>query len=118
MARLSGKVLDAIAGYDGVAALESFDPAVVLQCRAAGCTQPIGLVGPLTTAGGDVMVAAAAAVAASDFLSWDIAHLEAADELGRPLTTWTVRDETSARPRAAPFGADRLRGFPAGLSLC
>lgn len=95
VSRLTAKVLAAIAGYDGVAALESFDPAAVLQCRAAGCGQPVGLVGPLSE-GGAVAPADPAAVAASDFLSWDIAHLETAAALGRPLTTWTVRDEAAA----------------------
>ncbi len=93
--RLTKKVLAAIAGYDGVAALESFDPVVVLQCRASGARQPVGLVGPLT-ADGTTLPPDADAVAASDFLSWDIAHLETAAALGRPLTTWTVRDAAAA----------------------
>lgn len=93
--QLTEKVLAAIAGYDGVAALESFDPAVVLQSRASGCRQPIGLVGP-SSAGGTTLPPDADAVAASDFLSWDIAHLETAAALGRPLTTWTVRDAAAA----------------------
>ena len=92
VARLTAKVLAAIAGYDGVAALESFDPAVVLQCRKTGCDQPIGLVGPAE----DGALPDAAAVAASGFLSWDIAHLEEVAGLGRPLTSWTVRDAAAA----------------------
>ncbi len=102
-AGLTRKVLAAIAGYNGVAAVESFDPAVVLQCRGAGCSQPIGLVGPLTP-DGKVVPADPAAVAASDFLSWDIAQLEVAAALGRPLSSWTVRDAAAAA-RARGLGA-------------
>lgn len=99
-ARLTERVLDALADYDGIAALESFDPAVVLQCRRAGCRRPVGLVGPAE----DGTSSSQAALAASDFLSWNIAHLETAAAIGPPLSTWTVRSPADA-DRARRLGA-------------
>ena len=98
--RLTERVLDTVAGYDGAAALESFDPAVVLQCRRVSCRHPVGLVGPAETdAPPDP-----AALAASDFLSWSIADLETAAATGLPLSTWTVRTPADAA-LAGHFGA-------------
>ena len=99
-ARLTGRVLEALAGYDGIAALESFDPDVVLQSRRAGCERPVGLVGPAE----DGTSSSRAALAASDFLSWNIAHLETAAATGLPLSTWTVRTPADT-DRARRLGA-------------
>ena len=45
--RLADRALALVADYPGIVALESFDPAVVLHCRRAGASCPVGLVGPL-----------------------------------------------------------------------
>ena len=97
---LTERVIKTVKGYRGVAALESFDPDVLLQCRRAGCRHPVGLVGPAE----DGASPDPAALAASDFLSWSLAHLETAATTGLPLSTWTVRNPADAA-RARQFGA-------------
>lgn len=87
--RLAARTLALVSEYRGGVAIESFDPAVVLHCRAHGATCPVGLVGPP-----DAPAAVdASAVAAADFLSWSIEDLPqtAALRPDLPLTTWTVR---------------------------
>lgn len=87
--RLAARTLALVGAYRGVVAIESFDPAVVLHCRAHGATCPVGLVGPPDApASVDPR-----ALAASDFLSWSIEDLADAAALrpDLPLTTWTVR---------------------------
>ena len=86
---LADRALAFVADYKGVVALESFDPAVVLHCRRVGAPCPIGLVGPL----GAHDAPDPAALAASDFLSWNVWRLAAVARAGLPLSTWTVRTE-------------------------
>ena len=72
----------------------------MLQCRHAGCRRPIGLVGPADDGGEPDR----AALAASDFLSWNVRRLGPAADHGLPLSTWTVRTPADAA-LARRFGA-------------
>ena len=85
-------VLAQIECYAGPVAVESFDPAIVSRCRHAPC--PVGLVGP-----GDQPVDATT-LPRCDFLSWNVARLDALTTTS-PLTTWTVRSPHDAACAAA-----------------
>lgn len=89
-------VLDLVARYDGPVALESFDAAIVARCRHAPC--PVGLVGPA-----EVSIDPET-LPRCDFLSWNVAHLDAAPAR-LPLTSWTIRSAADAA-RVEAAGAE------------
>ena len=106
--RLVDRALALIAGYRGVVALESFDPAILAHCRRVGVRRPIGLVGPLS----EYAPPDPAGLAASDFLSWNIARLATVRDAGLPLSTWTVRtgaDQAAAERAGAQIVFEGLR---------
>ena len=92
--QLADRTLALLETYEGPAALESFDPDVVMHCRERGSPRPVGLVGPAER-GPDPDPTV---VAASDFLSWSIEDLARIAALypSVPRTTWTVRTRAQA----------------------
>lgn len=112
--RLTRRTLEAVAGYDGPLALKSFDPAVVVELRAAAPHLPRGIVAQSRYQGGEWEGLSAEARHAlgnllhldetrPDFLSWRADDLPSAApflcrHLGRmPVMTWTVRSEAEHR---------------------
>jgi glycerophosphoryl diester phosphodiesterase len=92
-------VLEVLEGYEGSAALMSFDHHLLKDLKAAGSPWPIGL-----TAEGnnpDKFFAHDDAMRTGvDFISYHYGHLpnsfiEAQRKLGVPVITWTVRDENA-----------------------
>lgn len=90
-------VLEVLEGYTGKVALMSFDFHLLRALKAAGCPYPVGL-----TAEGvhpdDLANHAEAMALGLDFTSYCVAHLPNAfvekQRLdGKPVITWTVRDE-------------------------
>ena len=126
--RLAARALAILAGYDGPAAVKSFDPAVLAFIRAQGrCAQvfdrPLGLVAqarytprewPELTPKRRIELATLSDYSAvrPDFLSWRVGDLpHATPELcrsgiGMPVMSWTVRSEGD-RARAAIW-ADQM----------
>ncbi|THV25288.1 glycerophosphodiester phosphodiesterase [Peteryoungia ipomoeae] len=90
-------VLEVLEGYDGKVALMSFDFHLLRALKAADCPYPVGL-----TAEGvrqeDLANHGEAMALGLDFTSYCVAHLpnsfvEKLRHDGKPVITWTVRDE-------------------------
>ena len=90
--RLAARAVELVSSYPGVVALESFDLAILAHCRRAGAGCPIGLVGPDS----DGAPPDPSGLAASDFLSWNVAQLGSVSRTGLPLSAWTVRTPADA----------------------
>lgn len=97
----AASVLEVLEDYEGPAALMSFDHWLIADLRALGCRRPLGL-----TADGVTEAAIAGHRAAleyePDFLSYCVHHLpnaftDAIRASGRPIISWTVRDEEGLR---------------------
>lgn len=111
--RLAERAMALVAAYPGPVALESFDPRVVVHCRRAGAPCPVGLVGPLETGAPPEP----SALAACQFLSWDVRQLDTLASGGLPLSAWTVRTRTdvaTARRHGAQIVFEGFR--PSSLS--
>lgn len=90
-------VLEVLEGYEGKVALMSFDFHLLRALKAADCPYPVGL-----TAEGvrqeDLANHGEAMALGLDFTSYCVAHLpnafvEKLRQDGKPVITWTVRDE-------------------------
>ncbi len=121
--RLAARARAILAGYDGPAALKSFDPTPLAFLRAAGFERPLGLVAqarydlaewPELAPPRRLELAALSDFSAvrPDFLSWHVGDLPHAtpelcrNGLGLPVVTWTVRSNDD-RARAATW-ADQM----------
>jgi glycerophosphoryl diester phosphodiesterase len=120
---LPERVAEIVTTYQGPVALQSFDPLLIMQVRAAGASCPLGIV-----AQNDYSAPEWAKLSASqrsswanllhypdsqpDFLSWNIADLPSAApflarHLGKvPLLAWTVR--TNEERAKASVHADQV----------
>jgi len=121
--RLAARVAALSASYSGALALQSFDPAVLMQLRSAGTDRPLGLIAQARYDDPEwrklsaeerlaLAVLAHYGQTRPDFLAWHVADLPHAaatlwrEALGRPLLTWTVRDADEGK-RATRF-ADQI----------
>jgi glycerophosphoryl diester phosphodiesterase len=130
---LARNVADIVAHYRGAAAIESFDPAPIAELRAhfdrLGVSGvPLGIVAQASYVGPDWSFLTAAqreeltqfshvARTRPDFLSWNVADLPHAiprrcrEELGIPVTTWTVRSAEQAKAALAFVDQIVFEGF-------
>jgi glycerophosphoryl diester phosphodiesterase len=121
--RLAARLLEILSGYDGPAAVKSFDPDVLAFLRRRDFRRPLGLVAqarydeagwPELDPGQRVALAALTGFSRvrPDFLSWHVGDLPHATPqlcragIGMPVMTWTVRSEADRR-RAADW-ADQM----------
>jgi glycerophosphoryl diester phosphodiesterase len=125
---LARRVAEIVADYRGLVAIESFDPDPIAELRASGAGfglagVPLGMVAEASYVGADWSFLSAsqrdelarfahAARTRPDFLSWNVHDLphetprRCRDELGVPVTVWTVR--SAAQAKAALAFADQI----------
>jgi glycerophosphoryl diester phosphodiesterase len=108
-------VLDAIEDYEGPIALMSFDHWLLKDLKALGTTRPVGL-----TAEGarpeNLFVHDEAMQLGLDFISYHYGHLPNSfiskeRTLGRPIITWTVRDDEARTITALNADQMTFEGF-------
>lgn len=108
-------VLDTIEDYDGPVALMSFDQWLLKDLKEIGTSRPVGL-----TAEGarpeNFAVHEEAMQLGLDFVSYHYGHLPNAfisrqRDLGRPIITWTVRDDEARTITALNADQMTFEGF-------
>ena len=108
-------VLDTLEAYDGPVALMSFDHWLLKDLKAIGTSRPVGL-----TAEGarpeNFAVHEEAMQLGLDFISYHYGHLPNAfiarqRDLGRPVITWTVRDDEARTITALNADQMTFEGF-------
>ncbi|MCJ2036062.1 glycerophosphodiester phosphodiesterase family protein [Methylobacterium sp. J-068] len=126
--RLTERVADLIAAYDGPVAVKSFDPHLVAALRGLAPTVPRGIVAE-TRQDDPAYAALAPSLRRSlsdllhfdetrpDFLSWRVDDLPCAPTVlcrllgGRPVMTWTVRNPDQRRLAEAHADQMVFEGF-------
>lgn len=125
---LARNVAELVSHYQGAAAIESFDPEPIAELRARFDTlgiagAPLGIVAQASYEGEDWSFLSGAqreemtqfshiGRTRPDFLSWSVADLPheipryCREQLGLPVTAWTVRD--AAQAKAALAFADQI----------